>query len=442
MLEVVARWLYSAFVWVVQPLLRRKLSRRGRSEPGYREAVEERFGCYGSAGSQGWLWVHAVSLGETRAAALLLARLRALRPDLRVLLTHGTATGREAGAALLRPGDVQAWLPWDTPAAVARFLGHFRPRVGVLMETEVWPNLVAGCRRAGVPLLLVNARLNERSFQQARRWRSLSRPAYGGLSAAYAQTASDAERLGQLGAPVEGVYGNLKFDVPTRSDSWAQGRRWRAALGARPVWMWASSREGEEALWLASWGRCQTTGAWPSRLQDQPLWLVVPRHPQRFDAVERLLLAQGLRVFRCSGLDRSRIGELPPEALEADVWLGDSVGEMPFYYGLSDLALLGGSYLPLGGQNLIEAAACDCPVIMGPHTYNFAEAASLAEEVGAAVRVADMDAALSQIGAWVDDPYALSQARAACRALLDRGAGASDRYAAAVLDWFTSPAAR
>ncbi len=443
MLEVVLRWLYSAIVWAAQPLLRRKLSRRGRSEPGYLEAVEERFGHYhGSAGAQGWLWVHAVSLGETRAAALLLARLRALRPDLRVLLTHGTATGRAAGADLLRPGDAQAWLPWDTPAAVARFLGHFRPRMGVLMETEVWPNLVAGCRQVGVPLLLVNARLNERSYRQALRWRSLSRPAYGGLSAVYAQTASDAERLRELGAPVKGVFGNLKFDVPTRPDAWAQGRQWRAALWPRPVWMWASSREGEEALWLASWNRCQATGAPPSGPQDKPLWLVVPRHPQRFDAVERFLLAEGLRVFRCSGLDRSRVGELPPAALEADVWLGDSVGEMPFYYGLSDLALLGGSYLPFGGQNLIEAAACECPVVMGPHTYNFAEAADLAEEVGAAVRVADMDAALRQIGAWAHDPDALSQARAACLALLDRGAGASDRYATAVLDRFTSPAAR
>lgn len=416
-----ARILYSVLMVGAQPLLRRKLRRRAVAEPGYAHAIEERFGLYGdapaaadaaSAAAAGPLvWIHAVSLGETRAAAILLGALRPLLPGMRLLLTHGTATGRAEGAKLLQPGDLQVWQPWDTPGAVRRFLERFRPAVGVLMETEIWPNLVAGCKARGVPLVLANARLNARSLAGAQRLAWLSRPAYGALAAVWAQTAGDAERLRLAGARVDGVFGNLKFDVVPDAAQLARGRAWRDA-SARPVVLLASSREGEEAMWLGALARtvpgasastaatAGPGGAEESRrpaqmASSQVQWLVVPRHPQRFAEVRAQIEATGLRVA-C----RSAWGTAPAPA---DVWLGDSMGEMPLYFGLAHAALLGGSFAPLGGQNLIEAAACGCPVVMGPHTFNFAEAADNAAAAGAALRVEDMAQAIATAEALVLD---------------------------------------
>jgi 3-deoxy-D-manno-octulosonic-acid transferase len=418
------RQLYSLLARLVQPLLRRKLLRRGRQEPGYLVAVEERFGRYDRPGLPDdgrTLWVHAVSLGETRAAAILLGELRAQWPAYRLLLTHGTATGRAEGAGLLREGDVQAWQPWDTPEAVQRFLDHFHPRVGILLETEVWPNLAAGCARAGVPLVLANARLSEQSLRKARRLAWLSVPAYRSLTAVWAQTQDDATRLAAVGAPVQGVFGNLKFDATPDAAQLALGQAWRAALG-RPVIMFASSREGEEAELLHY---LRQAGAAAGEVQ----WLIVPRHPQRFDEVAELVVSHGFSLAR-----RSRWGGAPTLVdISADVWLGDSLGEMALYYGLSDAALLGGSFAPLGGQNLIEAAACGCPVFMGPHTFNFDEAASLALEAGAAGRCRDLPEAVAAALALAQQPgRQQAMARAASRfAKAHRGAAARTRDALA-----------
>jgi 3-deoxy-D-manno-octulosonic-acid transferase len=239
-------------MWLVQPLLRRKLRRRSQQEPGYGQAVEERFGHYGTAVPRHagpTLWVHAVSLGETRAAAVLVAALRVQIPQMRLLLTHGTATGRAEGLKLLQPGDLQAWQPWDTPGAVARFLAHFKPGLGVLMETEVWPNLVAGCQAAGVKLALVNARLSDKSLRQAQRLAWLARPAFTAMTEVWAQTPQDAQRLKLLGAPVKGVMGNMKFDATPDAVQLERGRAWRLRL-TQPVVMFASSREGEELALL------------------------------------------------------------------------------------------------------------------------------------------------------------------------------------------------
>lgn len=419
------RTLYSLLVRAVQPLLRRKLARRGQAEPGYRVAVEERFGQYDMPAPPAdgrTLWVHAVSLGETRAAAVLLDELRAQWPGYRLLLTHGTATGRAEGAGLLREGDLQVWQPWDTPEAVQRFLAHFRPRLGILMETEVWPNLAAACAATGVPLVLANARLSEKSLRQALRVAWLSRPTYRSLAAVWAQTEDDAQRLRQLDAPVQAVYGNLKFDATPDASLLSRGQAWRAALG-RPVVMFASSREGEEQMLIEA---LRAAGEAARAVQ----WLIVPRHPQRFDEV-----AQGIEAAGWSLARRSRWGEQPTLVeLSADVWLGDSLGEMALYYGLSDAALLGGSFAPLGGQNLIEAAACGCPVFLGPHTFNFDEAASLALEAGAALRCADMTAAVAGVLALLREPgRQQAMARAASRfAKAHRGAAARTRAALAV----------
>jgi 3-deoxy-D-manno-octulosonic-acid transferase len=407
------RPLYSLVLLGAQPLLRRKLRRRGQAEPGYLEHVDERFGRYQQATEPGRLWIHAVSLGETRAAAILIAELRRCDPGVRLLLTHGTATGRAEGARLLRDGDAQAWLPWDTPQAVRRFLDHFRPRAGVLMETEVWPNLAAQCRARGIPLVLANARLSGKSLAQARRLAALSRPAYGSLASVWAQTEDDARRLAQAGATVKGVFGNLKFDAAPDAHQLEQGHAWRAPAG-RPVVMFASSREGEEAQFL----RALPRGAGVQ-------WLIVPRHPQRFDEVAALAAQAGLSVSRRSGW-----GGAPQPA---DVWIGDSLGEMALYYGLAHAALLGGSFAPLGGQNLIEAAACGCPVVMGPHTFNFAEAAQMAQEAGAAQRVASMEEGLRVACLLAQDPHERERAAAAGLHFAAQHRGAAAKTAQALL---------
>ncbi len=433
--------LYSLALRAAQPLLARKLRRRGEAEPGYLEAMGERFGRYDDpmpACGHGALWIHAVSLGETRAAATLLQALRAREPGLRVLLTHGTATGRAEGQRLLRAGDAQAWLPWDTPQAVKAFLDHFQPRAGVLMETEVWPNLVAACAQRGLPLALANARLSDKSLRGAQRLAWLSRPAYGALAAVWAQTEDDARRLREAGARVAGVFGNLKFDATPDAALLARGQAWK---DDRPVLMFASSREGEEAMLLQALGAVKTAGAdaapglppaaSPSAARGSLAYrlLIVPRHPQRFDEVAALVQAAGLTVSR-----RSAWGDAGPdaEARAADVWLGDSLGEMALYYGLADAALLGGSFAPLGGQNLIEACACGCPVLMGPHTFNFAEAATLAQEAGAAQRLPDLPQALEAARALLADPLAREARVQAGLRFAQAHRGAAQRSAEAI----------
>ncbi|MEB2349217.1 MAG: 3-deoxy-D-manno-octulosonic acid transferase [Comamonadaceae bacterium] len=439
MFERLTLALYGLLAWLAIPLLRRKLRRRARAEPGYAQAVPERFGHYAMAAPHGagpLVWLHAVSLGETRAAAILLGPLREQLPGMRLLLTHGTATGRAEGAKLLRPGDVQVWLPWDTPGAVRRFLQHFEPAIGVLMETEIWPHMVAACRRRRVPLVLANARLNAKSYTGARRLAWLARPAYAALAAVWAQTEADAQRLRALGAPVEGVYGNLKFDARPDAALLARGRAWHDRA-PRPVVLLASTREGEEALWLQSLqsnrapaldGHARSainTIVDEGAMADGVQWLVVPRHPQRFDEVQQLCRAAGLSVSR-----RSAWGETPEPA---DVWLGDTLGEMALYYGLARVALLGGSFAPLGGQNLVESIACGCPVLLGPHTFNFAEAADLAIKAGAAQRVADMAEGVRQARRLAHDAARLAGMAQRCDAFIAAHRGAAQATAQAIV---------
>lgn len=425
------RLFYGWLMWLIQPLLRRKLKRRGVQEPGYLMAIEERFGHYPDPPTPPdghTVWIHAVSLGETRAAAGLIAYLRERLPGMRVLLTHGTATGREEGAKLLRPGDLQTWQPWDTPGAVNRFLTHFKPRLGILMETEIWPQLVAGCQRLNVPLVLVNARMSAKSQQRMRRLAWLSRPALGGLTAAWTQTEADAQRLRQLGAPVQGVLGNLKFDAAPQATLLAMGQLWRRQV-PRPVVMLASSREGEEAALLA-----RLTASTLASQATAVQWLIVPRHPQRFNEVAALIEAQGFEVSRRSHWPDG--APAPAPALTGTrpvIWLGDSLGDMALYYGLADVALLGGSFEPLGGQNLIEAAACACPMVMGPHTFNFAEAADWAEVAGAARRVASLSQAVEVALALVSNSVERARMVHAAAEFSSAHRGALEKTGAAVL---------
>jgi len=420
--QSLALGLYGLLLQLLSPLYLLRLWRRGAAEPLYREWLGERFGFYAQPETAGGrLWLHAVSLGETRAAAALVAALRQARPDLRLLLTHSTATGREAGRELLQAGDAQAWLPYDSPGAVRRFLQHWQPAVGVLMDTEIWPCLQARAEAVDLPMVLANARLSARSQRRGQRFAALLHPAARRLRLALAQTEADAGRLRASGAAEVQVQGNLKFDMKVDEQLLSRGQAWRAQLG-RSVLLAAVSREGEEALLLKAW---QDLPPGTTR----PLLLIVPRHPQRFDEVEALLLAAGLTVAR-----RSRWQAQPDlQALQADAWLGDSMREMHLYYGLADVALLGGSFAPFGGQNLIEAAACGCPLIMGPHTFNFAQAADLAAEAGAALRVADLREGLGQALLLCQDQERRSEMQARALDFAAQHRGAAARMAATIL---------
>lgn len=416
MKESLARSLWAWAMRLATPVLLARWWWRGRAEPGYRVAMAERLGLYEADRAEPgrFLWLHAVSLGETLAAAPLIEALRAAQPGLRLLLTHTTATGRDAGRKLLRDGDAQCWLPLDTPGACRRFFAQWRPNRGVLMETEVWPVLLAESQRAGVPVSLANARLSERSLSRGERFRALLRGAAGRLSQVIAQTEADADRLRRMGARRVTVGGNLKFDSTPAPELLQLGKRWRAA--ARPLILFAVSREGEEAMLLAAW----------KALRPDALLLVVPRHPQRFDEVQGLMTAAGLHVARRSAWGE---GEPPPDA---DAWLGDTMGEMPAYYAAADIALLGGSFAPLGGQNLIQAASCGCPLLIGPSSFNFADAAEGAITAGAAERLPDIGAALLRAGQLLGSAEREAMAEAGLR-FAQAHQGAAARMAAALL---------
>ena len=415
LVQRVARGAYSLLLWLLQPLYVMRLRRRGRVEPLYHHAIDERLGVYEGAPSSGWVWVHAVSLGETRAAAALIDALRALRPGMRLLLTHGTATGREAGAESLREGDAQAWLPYDTPAIAERFLQHFSPAIGVLMETEVWPNLLMAAQARSLPMVLANARLSVKSHRQGQRLAALMRPAAQSLRLVLAQTEADALRLRDAGATNVHVSGNLKFDMSPDPALVALGHVWQMSL-PHDVVLAAVTREGEEALLLA---------AWQQQPEPRPLLLIVPRHPQRFDDVAALVTGAGFTLAR-----RSSWADAPSaDATQAQVWLGDTMREMALYYGVARVALLGGSFAPLGGQNLIEAAACGCPVVMGPHTFNFSEAAELSIAAGAAIRVADMSAAVQEALGLLRQPARLDASVKSALSFSGQHRGAAQRMA-------------
>jgi 3-deoxy-D-manno-octulosonic-acid transferase len=289
------------------------------------------------------------------------------------------------------------------------------------METEIWPNLLHAASRHGVSMVLANARLSEKSQRQGQRLSAVMHPAVAELSLVLAQTRADAARLLEAGARNVVVSGNLKFDMTPDDRLLALGRTWRERV-SRPVLLAAVTREGEETMLLNVWRDAS------SAMEVRPLLVIVPRHPQRFDEVFGLIEAAGWRVER-----RSAWTEDPSaKALDADVWLGDSMREMSLYYGLGQAALLGGSFAPLGGQNLIEAAACGCPVVMGPHTFNFAEAAELAQSAGAAIRVKDLREGVRTALALMADPSRLREAANRATAFASEHRGAAERMAQAI----------
>ena len=363
------RLLYGLAWAVLAPLAVVRLAWRARRQPGYLERLGERFGRYAPVPAGPRIWVHAVSVGETRAAAPLVEALARRYPGHRILVTHMTPTGRATGVELFGDRVERAWLPYDQAFAVRRFLAHFRPDFGILLETEIWPRLLHECAQAGIPVMLANARLSERSARRYARVPRLVRWAFSNLAGIAAQTQADAKRFVELGARAPAVTGNVKFDLEVPEEMVERGARFRARFGAgRPVWIAGSTREGEEALLL-------------DVLKEAPgdtLLVIVPRHPQRFDDVAALAAQKGYAIAR-----RSEEGAV---ASDVRVVVGDSMGEMLAYYAAGDVVLMGGSFLPYGSQNLIEACALGRPVIVGPHTYNFEEASESAIAAGAASR--------------------------------------------------------
>jgi len=405
-----SRLIYNLLLLLLLPLIPLRLVWRARRQPEYLRHIGERFGLCRTRSDKPVIWLHAVSVGETRAAAPLIEALLARHPDYAILLTHMTPTGRETGEALFGERVLRAYLPYDYPFAVRRFLRHFRPRLALFMETELWPNLILGCRAAGVPAWLINARLSEKSAARYRRFPGVSRAVFAGLAGVLAQTEADAARIRSLGAQNLAVTGNLKFDVAPPETAQEAGRALRARFGPRPVLLAASTREGEEALLLDALPACDVPDL---------LFVIVPRHPQRFDEVAALLEKRGLRFQR-----RSAEEAIAPET---QVVLGDSMGEMFAYYAACDVACVGGSLLPLGGQNLIEACAMGTPVLVGPHTFNFAQATEDAIAAGAARRAADAADMMHMAADLLGDAGTRTRMSAAARAFATAHRGAAER---------------
>lgn len=417
--SAMTRSAYTILLYLLLPFTPLKLLWRARKQSEYLQHWRERYGFYKQKPSQAVIWMHCVSVGETRAAAPLISALLAQYPQHQILLTHTTPTGRATSEQLFGDSVHRVYLPYDVPCATKRFVRHFKPAIGMLMETELWFNLIAACKQQSVPLLLINARLSEKSAHGYDKLGKLVKEGLQGLTAISAQTSADAQRLQTLGAANISVSGNLKFDVIPPTSAAALGQQLRKQLGlARPILLAASTREGEEALIIEAAAHANIEGL---------LTIIVPRHPQRFDEVELLLKKRKLNFLRKSALLENQT--ISPEMAYV---LGDSMGEMFNYYAACDLAFIGGSLLDFGGQNLIEACAMGKPVIIGKYTYNFEQATTLAIAAGAAVRVED-DAGLTRaIASLFKQPARQQQMAQAALAFSAESRGASAKTLALI----------
>jgi len=367
-----ARILYSAIFYLLTPFICLRLWWRGRRVPGYRQRWRQRFGWVPPIpASRRVIWVHAVSVGETVAAAPLIRQLQQRYPDYLLAVTTTTPTGSDRVVAIFGDSVHHSYAPYDLPGSVARFLRRVHPALLIVMETELWTNLVHRCQRLGIPVVVANARMSAKSAAGYRRFRSLTAPMLASLSAVAAQHGDDGQRFLDLGLRPDQlrVTGNIKFDLELSDSQRRQaaelGAQWRGAAG-RPVWLAASTHRGEDEIVLA---------AFAAVLADRPdtLLVLVPRHPDRFDQVAALCASKGFRVAR-------RSSGLPPD--HCQVLLGDTMGELPVFFGACDLAFVGGSLVPSGGHNLLEPAAWQVAILSGPQLFNFAEVSALLLEAG------------------------------------------------------------
>lgn len=417
-MQRMSRGLYTLLIYLLLPFTPIKLLWRAIRQPAYLQYWGERYGIRYSRLAGPVIWLHCVSVGETRAAQPLIEALLKRYPQHHILLTHATPTGRDTSTQLFGSRVSRAYLPYDAPCMVRRFLRQVRPRVGILLETEVWFNLLQEAQRQQVPMVLLNARLSERSAKGYQRVEGLMRQAVKQLQVIAPQTDDDAERFARFGAQRLSVMGNIKFDVTPPDALLALGQHLRQPFGQRPVLLAASTRDDEEALIWAQ--LCKAT-------IPNLLTVIVPRHPQRFDTVATWFERQGVALVRRSQLATSTAQTLA----DAEVLLGDSMGELFAYYAACDVALIGGSLKPLGGQNLIEACAVGKPVLVGPHTYNFEDITKQAIAVGAAQRITEDDLA-EAVRSLITDQTKRTRMGQAGLAFVQQSQGACERAMAVI----------
>ena len=386
------RRIYALCLYVLLPMVPLYLLWRGRKQPEYRQHWAERFACYRQpriAPQKRRIWLHAVSLGETRATAPLVHAFFAQNIDAHIILTHTTPTGRASGQELfalyLQDGRMtQVYAPYDLNPLLNRFFKTFAPTDVWIMETEVWPNLMAQCVQRQIPASLINGRMSEKTLKQTLKWRALMGNAYAGFTHVCAQTETDAQRYREIGV-VDAqltVTGNLKFDMQIPLEQVAAGERIKSLLTDTRVIMLASSREGEEQLWLDAIAEFERTHTQTEKTQPRTQWWIVPRHPQRFDEVAQLMRAagknSGKKILRKSALNELNAVQQTAELGTADIVLGDTMGEMFTYYAIADIVLMGGTWLPYGGQNFLEPMALGKQVWVGMSMYNFEQIAQQA----------------------------------------------------------------
>ena len=430
-----ARRVYAALLYVLIPLLPIYLLLRSRKQPEYRDHWAERFACYGAAriapkGRR--IWLHAVSLGETRATKPLVDALFEQHHDVHIILTCHTPTGRAAGQELfqqyLSDGRMtQVYVPYDLNPLLNRFFTTFAPTDVWVMETEVWPNMIAQCVRRNIPISLINGRLSDKTLRQTQKWPKLMGNAYAGFTRVCAQTETDAQRYQQIGVVSEQLHvtGNLKFDMTIPSEQVEKGERVKTLLADKRIVMLASSREGEETLWLEAIRRYEQTHPQEAATIQ---WWVVPRHPQRFNEVAQLLQNSGKNVMRKSEWS----AQLSDESLkQADIVLGDTMGEMFTYYAIADVVLMGGTWLPYGGQNFLEPMALGKPVIVGESIYNFEQIGLDALEKGVLWQAQNLDDAFilstDNMGYRCDPNSSLNKNAHKIRLFVQHQLGVSDK---------------
>ncbi|MCE5393217.1 MAG: 3-deoxy-D-manno-octulosonic acid transferase [Acidithiobacillus sp.] len=387
------KWLYGFLTWLLGPLVLLFTGWRLLHRPAYRAHWWERFGFLPRRHDHP-LWVHAVSVGEGMAALPLLKRLQEHYPQLPILVTSTTPTGRARIQQNLGISVSQAYLPYDLPGAVGRFLRRTRPRVGILLETELWPNLLTQAKRTKIPVILLNARLSQPSFTGYQRWRSLFTPILQDLALVAAQSVDDGQRFQALGAKRVEILGQLKLDFRIDATARERARQWQEVLAGRRLWVFASTHPGEEAM---AWAALPAL-----RAQFPSLLLVLlPRHPERGADLARALRQAGIPFAQ-----RSR-GEIP--GVHDAVFLVDRLGELIEFYGASELVWIGGSFLAKGGHNPIEAAAWGKPILVGPHMENFAGILQSMQAAEAILQVSDLANGVEQTKNWLAAPNSAQQ---------------------------------
>lgn len=406
------RVLYSLFFYLILPLVLLRLAYRALRAPDYRKRIGERFGFVPTAQHSDGLWVHAVSVGESIAAAPLIQHFLDHHPDLPLTVTCMTPTGSARIKALFGERVHHIYAPYDLPDAVHRFLKRSQPRAAVIMETEIWPNMVQLSAARGIPVILANARLSAGSARGYQRLSALSRPVIQSFSRIVAQGKADAERFASIGASEQQlrVSGSIKFDINIPAALREQAAQSRQHLGGpRPIWIAASTHEGEDGVLLDAHRQLL-------HHQPQALLILVPRHPERFDSVAKLIATQGLSYQR-----RSRDSDIAPQT---QVLLGDTMGELLLLLGCADVAFVGGSLVPRGGHNSLEAAAWGLPVLTGPSDFNFAEISQLLQASGGLSIHSDAEDIGSALANLLSNPGARQQRGSQSLAVVEANRGA------------------